>query len=154
MRIKSPCITHHTHTRSVLFFRFFFLIFFVDEACALYGATRLLLECSSTNNNFFFRRALFRATYRVATLFFSCFLTIFFLFRRALLRAMCMLLGVLLTSFFFFTGEACSLPSDVYAFGVLLNELFSREIPFGGLTELSDIRYGDLKALHYLNLCA
>ena len=58
---------------------------------------------------------------------------------------------MLLTSFFFCTGEACSLPSDVYAFGVLLNELFSREIPFGGLTELSDIRYGDLKSLHVLN---
>ena len=39
-----------------------------------------------------------------------------------------------------YTGEACSLPSDVYAFGVMLNEIFSREIPFGGL----DV--GDVKA--------
>jgi len=38
-----------------------------------------------------------------------------------------------------FRGEACSLPSDVYAFGVMLNEIFSREIPFGGL-DVGDVK--------------
>lgn len=78
----------------------------------------------------------------------------FFLIQACSLASDVYVVGSAANEFFFFTGEACSLPSDVYAFGVLLNELFSREIPFGGLTELSDIRYGDPKTLHYLNLCA
>jgi hypothetical protein len=40
---------------------------------------------------------------------------------------------------YMYSGEACSLPSDVYAFGVMLNEIFSREIPFGGL-DVGDVQ--------------
>lgn len=99
MRIKSPSITHHTHTRGVLFFRFFSSFFFCRRG--LRSLRSYAYAFGVFLNKFFFRRALFRATYRVATLFFFIFFEIFFLSRRALLRAMCMLLGVLLTSFFF-----------------------------------------------------
>lgn len=38
-----------------------------------------------------------------------------------------------------FRGEACSLPSDVYAFGVTLWEMYAREQPYGAF-ELSELR--------------
>jgi len=38
-----------------------------------------------------------------------------------------------------YRGEACSLASDVYAFGIVLCEIFSQELPFAAL-ELSEIR--------------